>query len=105
MYFDGHKREDVVTYRQQWVSKMMEYKEFMEGYVADNEEIVKQPVLSEGQNKIVMVTHDVSTFYSNDGKDGLWLKDNENAIRKKNPGGSIMVGEFQCAYKGGNLLS
>lgn len=58
------------------------------------------PVLSEGQKKIVIVTHDESTFYSNDGKEDLWLKGNGNAIRKKSPGGSIMVSEFQCACHG-----
>lgn len=46
---------------------------------------------------MVIVTHDESTFYSNDGKEDLWLKDNENTIRKKNPGGSIVVSAFQCA--------
>ena len=100
IYFDGHERDDVVRYRQKWAAKMVEYSHFMETYDEDDVSKVSQPNLLEGQKKIVMVTHDESTFYSNDCKTNLWLSDGENPIRKKTPGGSIMVSEFQCPCHG-----
>jgi hypothetical protein len=47
-----------------------------------------------------MVTHDESTFYSNDGKEKSWFMEQEVQLQPKGPGGSIMVSEFQCACHG-----
>lgn len=32
VYYNGHEREDVVEYRQEWSSRMMAYKRLMEAY-------------------------------------------------------------------------
>ena len=100
MYVDGHEREDVVAYRQKWAAEMVEHKKCMETYVEDDEATVCQPDLLPRQNKIVMVTHDESTFYSNESNSELWLHDTEQMLRKKGPRGSIMVSEFQCPCHG-----
>lgn len=101
IYFDGHEREDVVAYRDEWSKRMMEYMENMEFYTGENEEnILEIEGWKEGDKKFVFVTHDESTFYANDGKKDLWLLDGENYIRKKGPGSSIMVSEFQCPCHG-----
>jgi len=47
-----------------------------------------------------MVTHDESTFYSNDGKSNFWLAKNDSVIKKKGPGGSMMISDFRCACHG-----
>ena len=57
-------------------------------------------ILEEGEKKLVFVTQDESTFYANDDKDTLWMSKDENYIRKKGPGSSIMVSEFQCPCHG-----
>ncbi|KAG2214149.1 hypothetical protein INT45_012098 [Circinella minor] len=100
VYYDGHERADVVQYRKEWASKMVEYNHFMEKYNEDDVTKVTLPDLPEGQKQIVMVTQDESTFYSNELPTNLWLLENENPIRNKSPGGSIMVSEFQCPCHG-----
>ena len=100
IYVDGHEREDVVAYRQSWAKRMMGYKTQMESYSGDDEEIVTPPSLHSGQKQIVMVTHDESTFYANDGKQQIWIAEGETVLRKKTSGQSIMVSEFQCACHG-----
>ncbi|KAG2204123.1 hypothetical protein INT47_011606 [Mucor saturninus] len=100
IFFDGHEREDVITYRNEWSKRMVEYMKRSEFYAGNNEEEVLEPILDEGMKQIVFVTHDESTFYANDGKDDLWLLEGENHIRKKGPGSSIMVSEFQCPCHG-----
>ncbi|KAG2216602.1 hypothetical protein INT45_009567 [Circinella minor] len=82
VYYDGHERADVVQYRKEWASKMVEYNYFMEKYNEDD------------------VTMDESTFYCNESPINLWLLENENPIRNKSPSGSIMVSEFQCPCHG-----
>lgn len=101
IYFDGHEREDVIAYRDEWSRRMMSYMESMEFYAGENEEnVLEIPEWKEGDSKFVFVTHDESTFYANDGKNDPWLLEGENYIRKKGPGSSIMVSEFQCACHG-----
>ena len=100
VYYDGHERADVVQYRKEWASKMVEYSQFMEKYDENDVNKVTLPILPEGQQQIVMVTQDESTFYSNESPTNLWLLNNENPIRNKSPGGSIMVSEFQCPCHG-----
>ena len=100
IFFDGHERPDVVEYRQAWSKRMLKYMERSEFYQGDNQEEVLEPVLNDGEKKIVFVTHDESTFYANDGKSDFWLTSDENYIRKKGPGSSIMISEFQCPCHG-----
>ena len=92
--FDGHERADVVEYRQGWAQEMMGLKDFMDGYQGEKEEVIP-PKLPDGASKIVMVTHDEATFFSNEARDQMWQHEDESPIRKKTPGGSIMISEFQ----------
>lgn len=100
IFFDGHEREDVVAYRNDWSQRMVQYMELSEFYEGDNMETVLEPVIEQGKQKIVFVTHDESTFYANDGKNNLWLAEGETLIRKKGQGSSLMVSEFQCPCHG-----
>ncbi|OAD79520.1 hypothetical protein PHYBLDRAFT_162583 [Phycomyces blakesleeanus NRRL 1555(-)] len=98
--YDGDERKDVVQYRHAWAKRMMAYKEYMSEFTRENEEIEVSPLLSENQKKLVMVTHDESTFYAHGGKVDVWLEENESHTRKKGQGRVLMVGEFQCACHG-----
>ncbi|OAD71700.1 hypothetical protein PHYBLDRAFT_170360 [Phycomyces blakesleeanus NRRL 1555(-)] len=90
IYYDGHEREDVIAYRQKWAKRMMVYKKKMATF-SENEETVVLPVLRSDEIEHVLVTPDESTFYANDGKDTMWLMEDENPIRKKGPGMSLMI--------------
>ena len=75
----------------------MDYRRRMESFSGDYEEILLEPDLAEEEKKMVLVTHDESTSYANDGKQVLWLRVGETVLRNKSTGQSIMVSEFQCA--------
>lgn len=99
IFFDGHERPDVIEYRKAWALRMLQYKSFMTAFGEEDEVI--EPVLADpSQQKLVLVTHDECTFYANDGKKDMWLLDGDNPLRKKGPGASIMVSEFQCPCHG-----
>lgn len=100
VYMDGHEREDVVEYRKTFAADMMALKKRMETFDDNDYSVVVQPVLEEGQKKLVMVTHDESTFYANDYKNIVWLGYDERVLRKKGLGGSLMVSEFLCPCHG-----
>src|SRR5207302_859194 len=72
---------------------MAEFEKFMGIYEGDLMER-KPPVLSEGEKEHILVTHDESIFYSNDGSRGIWAKNGELPLRKMGNGKSIMVSEY-----------
>jgi hypothetical protein len=59
-----------------------------------------EPKLEGNRKKYIMVTHDESVFYANDGRNKGWFEKGEVQMRGKGPGLSIMVSEFQCACHG-----
>ncbi|OAD79486.1 hypothetical protein PHYBLDRAFT_58534 [Phycomyces blakesleeanus NRRL 1555(-)] len=59
----------------------MGYKTKMASFGENNEVIMLQ--LSTDEVEHVLVTYDKSTFYSNNGKEAMWLVEAENPIRKK----------------------
>ena len=50
--------------------------------------------LPAGQRRIVLVTHDESTFNSHDRLHYAWMKDGEPPLRKKSRGKGIIVSDF-----------
>lgn len=103
IYYDGHEREDVVLYRNQWSKRMMDRKPYMDEFLRNEEAtwVIKAGLPSEEQ-RLVHVTHDECTYFANDGKSKLWLLDGteEPPLLPKGTGASIMVSEFQCPCHG-----
>lgn len=100
IYFDGHEREDVVSYRKEWATRIMEYRGFSETYGYEDVSVAIPPALPNNVKQHVFVTHDESTFYANDHQKYAWLKATENFIMPKSQGRSIMIAEFQCPCHG-----
>jgi hypothetical protein len=67
LYFDSHERQGVVDYGKQFLVDIPEYQRRMLSYVGEDLEIAVRPDLRDGENPIVLVTHDESCFSSNDG--------------------------------------
>ena len=88
VYFDGHDREDVVQYRNDFLSKMNDLDE--KSVACDG----LPPQLGEGEKLLIRVVHDESTFYSNYDQSYYWGDDMTNVLRQKSLGSSIMVSEF-----------
>lgn len=76
-YTDEHNRKDNVDYRDDiFLPRMKEYESKMSKWVLDgNGNPVKiPPNLKAGEKEIVLITHDESTFYSNECKSVVWME-------------------------------
>ena len=78
-YVDGHERDDVVQYRDEFLQRMLIYERRMTKYEdAPNTAdimIAVPPHLNQGERRLVLVTHDESCFSSNDGKTTIWMSE------------------------------
>ena len=104
VFVDGHERADVVEYRKVFVERFLEIAKYareweetgsMEG--AGLRKIEKGPPAMAGcedGREIIFVTHDESTFSSNDGRRSCWIKEGESVLRPKGRGKGIMVSDF-----------
>ena len=99
MYIDGHEREDVVAYRQNFVSRFLtHYAPRM--YTWDNEGNETKPVGFNspdinGRFRLIPVTHDESTFHANDERKTRWIHESQKATpERKGDGTSIMISDF-----------
>ncbi|KAJ3522656.1 hypothetical protein NMY22_g11792 [Coprinellus aureogranulatus] len=108
MYIDGHEREDVVQYREEFIQRWQEYEKRMITYGNDGE-IVSMPEGFKLNNpatpfELVLVTHDESTFYENDRRNLCWSHENDKPVpMRKGEGASIMVSDF-LTLKWGRLV-
>ena len=101
---DGHEREDVVNYRQQFLVTFSKYRERMsqykDGESKEMEQII-QPAFYGMLKNVVLVVHDECIFYSNDGHSSVWHTDNgKKEIIPKGEGKCIMVSDFLCPCHG-----
>ena len=94
VFVDGHEREDVVNYRStQFIPRWREYERRL--VVFDEKgNWTSPPTLLPGERPLVLVTHDESSFNSNDGKQYIWARKGEQPIRPKGRGKGIMVSGF-----------
>jgi hypothetical protein len=100
LYNDGHERSDVVNYQERFLERFEEYEKRMIVYSGEFMEDVIKPSLAPGQRPLVLVTHDESCFSAHDGRNFIWLDDNNHPIRPKGDGRSIMVSAFLCECHG-----
>ena len=98
MFIDGHERGDVVEYRKGFVERWKEYeKRFI---IYDNDGNILStptgfPVAQGVRFRLILVTHDESTFYENDRRKIHWINDETKAVaEKKGEGQSIMASDF-----------
>ena len=98
MYIDGHEREDVVEYRKGFVERWREYERRFVIYGNDGKVLSTPtgfPVPQGVRFRLILVTHDESTFYENDRRKLQWVNDKAKPVaEKKGEGQSIMISEF-----------
>lgn len=58
------------------------------------------PPLTSQQRLCVLITHDESTFYCNEGKKLFWMENKKKKLLPKSKGSSIMVSGFMCPCHG-----
>ncbi|PKB95594.1 hypothetical protein RhiirA5_302831, partial [Rhizophagus irregularis] len=105
VYVDGHERPDVIAYRSKFLEQMASYEKLMPKFEDDNLEIQINPNLQENEHLHILVTHDETTFHSNDGRQSGWASHGEQPLRKKGKERSIHVSDFLCETIGRLQLS
>ena len=63
-------------------------------------DIIEPPILLPGQRRHVLVVHDESLFYANDGVPSAWVHPKHPPLCKKGKGTCIMLSEFLCECHG-----
>jgi len=98
MYVDGHEREDIVEYRKEFIERWKVYEKRMYSYDNDgnrNNELTGFPVPPGQRFRLILVTHDESTFYETDRRKTVWAHQSDKAVPlKKGEGISLMPSEF-----------
>jgi hypothetical protein len=98
MYIDGHEREDVVQYRKEFLARWKEYEKCM--FTFDNDGNIDNtlkgfPVPQKGRFRLILVTHDESTFYAFDRRKTQWAHSSDKATpQRKGEGASLMISDF-----------
>lgn len=116
MYIDGHEKEEVVEYRKQFVQQWMHlYTPRMTTWEKkvnqDGTETLAAkppkggvPVPPGWPFRLILVTHDESTYYCNDSVRMLWQHADNHVPQPKGDGSSIMVLDF-LTVEWGHLVS
>ena len=100
IYYDGHEREDVVKYREFFLSQMQEYEKLMPKPSESNILYIIEPLLNQDEKRYVLITHDECVFYANDGKKTFWGPPGHVPLRKKGMGLSLHVSDFLTEIDG-----
>ncbi|CAG8716576.1 21856_t:CDS:2 [Rhizophagus irregularis] len=77
-YYNGHERPDVVKYRKKWLKRMFKYQRLMKDFNSDMMNIVSEPQLKPGDKELQRI----------------WMREDEDILRSKHQGRSIMVSAF-----------
>lgn len=102
MYIDGHEREDVVEYRSAFVERFQQNERRFHIWDDNGNELPRPsgfPVLGAvGRFRLILITHDESTFFQNDQRKTLWEHTSKNGVpRPKGEGQSLMISDFLTA--------
>jgi hypothetical protein len=99
MYLDGHERLDVVEYRRGFVERWMGHERRFHRWDHDGTELPRPngfPVPGAiGRFRLILVTHDESTFFQNDERNTGWSHaTSKSKLKAKGNGQSLMVSDF-----------
>lgn len=101
VYTDGHERDDVRAYREQFLllleaywPRVVEFNDDGGMIDKDYEKGVEVDALDPLMRALILITHDESIFQSNDGQHQAWVHKGHHFIRPKGRGQGIMVSDF-----------
>ena len=105
MYADGHKRKDVVEYRKGFVERFELHERRFHTWDDEGNELPHPSGFlvpgAIGRFRLILVTHDESTFYQNDQRQIYWACPGKNIVPKpKGEGLTLMVSDFLTAEWG-----
>ena len=110
VFFDGHKREDVIEYQETFLNEMksllLYFLEFFEdGKMVPKEYPDNYGVAGPDRRPIIMITHDESSFCANDGRRKVLTLNGQGILRPKGKRKEIMVSDFLLPWSRLNLSS
>jgi hypothetical protein len=99
MYLDGHERPDVVEYRKAFVERWMGHERRFHRWDDDGTELPRPNGFAVpgaiGRFRLILVTHDESTFFQNDERNTGWRHASSKSKPKaKGNGQTLMVSDF-----------
>jgi hypothetical protein len=100
IYIDGHERPDVVLAREKFLDELSAFENLMPTPSEDDIMILNEPILAPEKKKHILVVHDESIFYANDGKKTYWGPKDNVPLRKKGMGLSLHVSDFLTEARG-----
>ena len=114
IYIDGHEREDVIAYRNEFLKEFGKNERYLvvphcdcqlmdhrlrRTYRDDDLEPI-EPNLGAGELLHVPIFHDESIFRANDLPHQVWIQDGRMPLRKKGQGCAIHVSDFIVEQSG-----
>ena len=101
-YVDGHEREDVVAYRQQFIRKIdiLQNSHLPPPLGTDNLTASYTVGKLDATCKLVLIFHDESVFHSNEDIAYHWIEHGRSFFKPKGDGKGIMVSDFVEEYGG-----
>ena len=85
-YTDEHNRADIVKYRDELFLPRMKSMEPRMAYFEGDEMEKKILNLKENEKELVLITHDETTFYCNDGSKMVWMENGKHRLLPKSKG-------------------
>ena len=98
MYVDGHEREDIVQYQNEFLGRWKELEKQMVTY-NNNGDIDTTPIgflVPQGTRFcLILITHDKSTFYVHDRHKSQYSHASDKAtLQRKGEGPSLMIADM-----------
>ncbi len=113
IYIDGHEREDVVSYRKEFLKEALNLQQSHQPPPPPCSDKPDPPPLpgpstaselsappERHDKKLVMIYHDESIFCTNEGQTWIWGTEDKPAILPKTKGSGIMVSDFVDEHNG-----
>jgi hypothetical protein len=101
LYYDGHKRPDVVEYRQtEFLPAMAAHRRRLVEYVVGDVGREVYKISNYVERKLVLCAHDEMTCQANDGKPKSWVLEGEHALKKKGVGRGMHQSDVICSTFG-----
>ena len=103
VFFYEYEREDVMEYRETFLSEMKSLLPYFVEF-SDDRSILSHVypddyvVVRLDRRSIIMITYDESTFSANDGGRKVWTLDEHGILRPKKKGKQIMVSDFHLPW-------
>lgn len=107
LYFDGHKRPDVVEYQKKYLAEFEELQKWSCVSVGDNLEnsVAFDPDKLGNKRETVFVYHDKVTVHAKEHPRLSWLLPGTNELRSKDQGQLIHISDFICKTTGRLIIT